>query len=541
MCAAGTHSTTPENGCTDCPPGSYSDSDGSQSCTECEAGKSSSDIASVSCTDCEAGKFSKETRSLECSNCPSGRYGNSGGAVNPMSDCIQCQPGKYSTSGGGTECSLCDVGSVAEKTGSAKCEMCRTGMIPNEVNTTCLQCGVGKYASRGDIECTACSANEVAPKPGSGACELCEDEEFVGGPIMQDCLGIEVDTVDIPAFIDTEGGAEITVRGTGMDISIEFVVTVGGAVCNSKRRTTESITCSVPEGVGENNAITVTHPDRMMVSGTSQTTLTYAPPIVSTVQSAGCNDNSQGRVSGCPTLGGVTITVSGNNFGPSGSMVQIGGRMCDSVVHSSTNPHGELTCLLPAGVGAMLTVSVTAGAQMGESNLLTYLKPTVHSIEGCPLGENGVMACPRISDGTDIILTVTGENFGPRQSFVLIGGVLADQASMKTSDDPQNVSKIVLPNGSGLWQKVSVLQNGGIIGPGVSLLDYEMCDVSTYNKYNRTAGHMTCVTCEEGKVGMSRPRIVYSLSLVPNPNRFCDSLRSAPPPAYRSTRTRRSR
>jgi hypothetical protein len=148
----------------------------------------------------------------------------------------------------------------------------------------------------------------------------------------------------------------------------------------------------------------------------------------------------------------------------------------------------------------MLSVSVTAGGQIGEKVLLTYMKPTVVAIEGCPLDENGLMACPRINDGADIILTVTGRNFGPKQSFALIGGVLAEQASMDSEDDPHTVLKIILPNGSGLWQRVSVLQNGGQMGDAVSLLDYEMCEVSTYNKYNRTAGHMTCVVCESGKV-----------------------------------------
>lgn len=191
MCLAGTASKNPESGCEDCLAGSYSDSDGSQTCTECEVGKSSSESAATSCTNCEAGKYSKETRSTQCSDCPSGRYGNSEGAVNPVNDCVQCQPGKYST-GGGTECASCDVGSVAEKTGSVKCDMCRAGMIPNTQNTTCLTCEVGTYAARGETECSACAANEVAPKAGSAKCEMCEDDEYVGGPINQDCLGIEV-------------------------------------------------------------------------------------------------------------------------------------------------------------------------------------------------------------------------------------------------------------------------------------------------------------------------------------------------------------
>ena len=105
--------------------------------------------------------------------------------------------------------------------------------------------------------------------------------------------------------------------------------------------------------------------------------------------------------------------------------VTVGGSDCDVTVVGS----GLVSCLLDEGVGLDLDVVVTKSSQgtSGSSIKLSFSSASIDSIHGCDDSEalphsDGTSACSR--DGLDEV-TVSGNNFGPDQAIVLIGGVKA--------------------------------------------------------------------------------------------------------------------
>src|SRR5207247_433033 len=59
-----------------------------------------------------------------------------------------------------------------------------------------------------------------------------------------------------------------------------------------------------------------------------------------------------------PTVGGLPITLTGSNFGTSGT-VTIGGKSCPTTSYSAT----QVVCTLPAGQGAQVPVAITVSGQ----------------------------------------------------------------------------------------------------------------------------------------------------------------------------------
>ena len=65
-----------------------------------------------------------------------------------------------------------------------------------------------------------------------------------------------------------------------------------------------------------------------------------------------------------PATGGSTITLRGNNFGPTGSSLSmsIGAAPCTTTSYVSTT---SVVCTQPAGTGAANAVKVFSGSQIG--------------------------------------------------------------------------------------------------------------------------------------------------------------------------------
>jgi len=76
-----------------------------------------------------------------------------------------------------------------------------------------------------------------------------------------------------------------------------------------------------------------------------------------------------------PTQGGTTLTITGSNFGPSGT-VMVGASSCNVTVYSA----GYIECVSPAGEGTSNAVSVRYLWMTSNTALFAYDPPTVLSV-----------------------------------------------------------------------------------------------------------------------------------------------------------------
>eukprot|EP01113_Clastostelium_recurvatum_P002655 TRINITY_DN11125_c0_g1_i1.p1 TRINITY_DN11125_c0_g1~~TRINITY_DN11125_c0_g1_i1.p1 ORF type:complete len:469 (-),score=145.22 TRINITY_DN11125_c0_g1_i1:1114-2427(-) len=118
---------------------------------------------------------------------------------------------------------------------------------------------------------------------------------------------------------------------------------------------------------------------------------------------------------GIPTAGGITVTVSGRNFGAvagAGGLLQVvvnGGLLCTNV--KMITPQLKFTCTIPAGAGFDNTMMVQVGPGNFNSN-------TAASMWSAPFSTDFLYAPPTItavSTGTTTnspMVTITGTNYG---------------------------------------------------------------------------------------------------------------------------------
>jgi hypothetical protein len=75
--------------------------------------------------------------------------------------------------------------------------------------------------------------------------------------------------------------------------------------------------------------------------------VSYALPQLDKI--IGCKPNGL-DTKDCNRPGGQKVTITGKYFGEKRAKVVIGGEVCKNVVHNSTFPNRQLTCIIPAGV-----------------------------------------------------------------------------------------------------------------------------------------------------------------------------------------------
>jgi hypothetical protein len=201
-------------------------------------------------------------------------------------------------------------------------------------------------------------------------------------------------------------------------------VLIDGEVCQPTAPPTYASTevrCVLPAGTGAGYDLTIT-----VDSQTSNAVnFDYDPPAITSIDEQG-----QG------TDGGYAVTLTGDNFGASGTVLVVGGEECVAVEppqYSNT----EIVCLLPAGVG-VVTMTVTVDSQTSEPEAYTYGAPTVSSWSP----QTGPTA-----GGTWI--TFQGTNFGALgDEAVTIGGAVCD-FSVDNSVHTSTTMKCLLPQGEG--------------------------------------------------------------------------------------------
>lgn len=176
------------------------------------------------------------------------------------------------------------------------------------------------------------------------------------------------------------------------------------------------IVCLLPQGYG-------TVQLSVEVSGQLSNIIdyAYALPVLSLISPA----------SGT-TAGGISLILTGTNFGISGS-VFVGGVACPMT--GSGWSHTRIECSLPAGQGADQAVYLTSAGTSSNQLLFDYSVPHLTSI-----------TCSDKRTYGNIDLTISGTNLGPdgRTATVTVGGVAAS-----ISYKAHTTLTATLPPGSG--------------------------------------------------------------------------------------------
>jgi large repetitive protein len=229
-----------------------------------------------------------------------------------------------------------------------------------------------------------------------------------------------------PATGPTNGGTSIML--TGQNFGATPSVTIGGLAATVQLGGTgTSIVVTSPAGEGANLNVIVT--DAGSPSNALQ--FSYLPPQITTVSpTVG------------PSQGGITITLTGTNFGLN-PFVVIGGNIAAPILSSS---HVQITCILPAGQGGNREVRVIAGGQTSAAAYFSYDPPVITTIS---------QASGPTVGGTAI--SIFGSNFGNAPVVTFNGVVVASTADPVF---PTGKLYITSPAGFGAGRKIIVTASG---------------------------------------------------------------------------------
>lgn len=153
-----------------------------------------------------------------------------------------------------------------------------------------------------------------------------------------------------PSTGPTAGGFTLTL--TGQNFGSSGQVDFGSTPCPVSSWSDSQVTCTAPEGLGENI------PVKVLVGGQSSNAMSFsydAPTLVGVTPSVG------------PLAGGASLTLSGSSFGAQGATVALSGVDCPVTAQL----HTQLECTLPAGAGPNKQLVVTA-ADGRPSNALSF-------------------------------------------------------------------------------------------------------------------------------------------------------------------------
>ena len=162
------------------------------------------------------------------------------------------------------------------------------------------------------------------------------------------CLDNGARTSSCPA----SGGVSIDLTLASPDGTEPVLVTVGGRTCvDASWVTPDRLRCTLPPGGGiPPLSLTMAGSNVRFAEGA---VLEYAVPSIARV--SGCQDVGVTTI-GCAA--GNTLTIAGQNFGPTGDVVLVGGKPCLDVTHDLSMADLRLTCTLPAGAGMNQEVRV---------------------------------------------------------------------------------------------------------------------------------------------------------------------------------------
>ncbi|RYY32069.1 hypothetical protein EON62_05840, partial [archaeon] len=231
-------------------------------------------------------------------------------------------------------------------------------------------------------------------------------------------------------------GANITLTGANFGtpaLSPVVISWLNNGVLNATYQDHERIVFMLPPGDGVSHVLQVTVGSQI----SAPILFRFRAPFISSI-----------TPTHAPTAGGAVLTVYGNNFGVSLPAVMVGGLPC--IVAQPFVPalqHDAVSCVLPAGEGMSLPVSLVVGTQASTAAVtatFTYDAPSVSGVSVLTASTSGRTLGAMIdelhySDGEPIVQTVFGTNFGRSGSVRLMGDDLSDVPELVVSVPSANV------------------------------------------------------------------------------------------------------
>jgi hypothetical protein len=248
------------------------------------------------------------------------------------------------------------------------------------------------------------------------------------------------------------------------------------------------IVCSLPSGasgVYYHFHVVVSGSD-LIFTGSDQVNFVTRSEIVNIT---GCVDELYGAAtSNCPTEGNVTISLYGTNFVPPVTLM-VGAYSCNNVVLRSSL---LMTCILPPGIGSLLSITGTSGTLpiVSERVTLSYGGPTITLLSApmCivdPSSPISLLNCDRVG-GT---LQLDGVNFGTTPAAVLVGGQFC-RVTLQTN----NRITCTLLGGSGKFVAITIIQGGQVSNSG-PMISYDDCPIGYVDNNQITS---SCYACQPG-------------------------------------------
>ena len=161
-------------GCSQCLEGKYAANEGTPECSTCTAGTYNTTKGNTGCDTCPIGKYC--TGGSHNANCPAGTYRNSTGGKK-VEDCTTCEDGYYC--GGGNDRHGCPTGKEGTGTGKSTeangCKNCAAGKYADEIGLAdCKNCTVNHYSTGGAVTCDACPGSMTCPEQSTSkaACSI---------------------------------------------------------------------------------------------------------------------------------------------------------------------------------------------------------------------------------------------------------------------------------------------------------------------------------------------------------------------------------
>ncbi len=183
-----------------------------------------------------------------------------------------------------------------------------------------------------------------------------------------------------PSSGPTAGNVPITIIGASLDGA---TASVGGQSCEVIDVTSDTLHCTLPEGQGLANEVTLLG-DTGEASNIAR--FNYDAPYIDDISPA------VGPTSGVP------LTIQGDNFGLVRT-VQVGQELC--LIDEPASSHHEIICEVPPGVGKGHVVQVSVGAQLSNTVTFDYAAPSLTDVSPAQGPTEG---------GT--LITITGSGFG---------------------------------------------------------------------------------------------------------------------------------
>ena len=201
----------------------------------------------------------------------------------------------------------------------------------------------------------------------------------------------------------TQGGTSLTLTGTNLGSSGQIMFGTFSVTSIQSWNSTQ-IVFTLPPGEGRD----LLWQFQAGNQGAPPGFFSYDPPEIQTITPP----------TG-PTLGGVTLSVTGKNFGL-GPTVLFDGQF----VQPTTNSHTQIQFTLPRGQGTNRMITVMAGTQTSNTKAFDYAAPFILSVTP----SNGPSA-----GGT--LITISGLNLGSSGTLLIGGHFVTPQGVSASWDD----------------------------------------------------------------------------------------------------------